>query len=165
MKGVRGYNLKNRAERIGEEEMVTIEDMSQAEIEALLKRIGFGHLGCARDNRPYVVPMHYSYEDGNLYFFTTEGMKTSCIESNSEVCFQVEEIEDAAHWQSVMVFGRAERITNAEESEHAMQAITTRNPTLTPAINKTQIDAWGRANNTLIYRLHPGSMDGRKTIA
>ncbi|HKP72991.1 MAG TPA: pyridoxamine 5'-phosphate oxidase family protein [Pyrinomonadaceae bacterium] len=145
--------------------MVTIEDMSQAEIEALLEKIGFGHLGCARDNRPYVVPMHYSYEDQNLYFFTTEGMKTACIDSNSEVCFQVEEIDDPSHWRSVMVFGRAERLTKTGDVEHAMQAITARNPSLTPAINKTQLDAWGRANNVLIYRLHPDSMDGRKTVS
>jgi len=32
--------------------MLKVEDMSPAEMHALLQREGFGHLGCARDNRP-----------------------------------------------------------------------------------------------------------------
>jgi hypothetical protein len=63
-----------------------------------------------------------------------------------------------------MVTGHAERITRADEMERAMQLITESNPTLTPAINRTQLDAWSRANNIAIYRLRPSIIDGRKTI-
>jgi nitroimidazol reductase NimA-like FMN-containing flavoprotein (pyridoxamine 5'-phosphate oxidase superfamily) len=56
--------------------MLKVEDMSQAEIRELLERQSFGHLGCARDGRPYVVPMNYGYDGKDLFFFTTEGMKT-----------------------------------------------------------------------------------------
>ena len=144
--------------------MVEVEDMPKGEMVALLLRVGFGHLGCAREGRPYVVPMHYAYDSEDLYFFTTEGTKTDYIAANPQVCMQVEEVEDAMHWRSVMVTGHAERITQADEMERAMQLITERNPTLTPAINKTQLDAWTRANNVAIYRLHPVIIDGRKTI-
>ena len=72
--------------------MIKVKDMEQGETIALLLRIGFGHLGCTRDNHPYVVPMHYTYDSQNLYFFTTEGTKTDFISANSEICFQVEEI-------------------------------------------------------------------------
>ena len=143
--------------------MVNIEDMPLDEMKALLQAVGFGHLGCARDNRPYVVPMHYSYDGEAVYFFTTEGTKTGYIDHNPEVCLQVEEVRDAAHWRSVMVSGRAERITERDEMERAMQLITRRNPTLTPAVNLTQIDAWGRANEIALYRLRPEIIDGRKT--
>ena len=143
--------------------MVKVEEMTQGEIVALLLRSRFGHLGCSRDGRPYVVPMHYAYDSEDLYFFTTEGMKTDYIAANSEVCLQVEEVRDASHWRSVMVTGRAERITGTEEMERAMQFITESNPTLTPAINKTQLDAWSRANNIAIYRIRPSIIDGRKT--
>ncbi len=138
--------------------------MTQGEIKALLLRAGFGHLGCSRDGRPYVVPMNYSYDGQDLYFFTTEGMKTEFIEANQEVCFQVEEIADPAHWRSAMVTGRAEKITQAHELERAMQLITERNPTLTPAINRTETDSMGRANSVRIYRLRPSIIDGRKTV-
>jgi hypothetical protein len=45
-----------------------------------------------------------------------------------------------------------------------MQHITDKNPTLTPALNRTQLDAWDRANETVIYRIRPEIMDGRKTV-
>ena len=144
--------------------MLQIEDMSMDEMRALLERVGFGHLGCARDGRPYVVPINYSYDPQNIYIFTTQGTKTDFIEANPEVCLQAEEVEDALHWQSVMVTGKAERLTRPEDIEHAMQLITLSNPTLTPAINATRIDVWGRANNVMIYRIHPDSIDGRKTV-
>ena len=143
--------------------MIKVEDMPVEEMKALLQAVGFGHLGCARDNRPYVVPMHFAYDSEFVYFLTTEGMKTSYIEHNPQVCLQVEEVQDAAHWRSVMVTGRAERLTAAEDTERAMQLIARRNPTLTPALNLTQIDAWGRANNIALYRLRPEVLDGRKT--
>ena len=143
--------------------MIKVEDMPLEEIKELLRRVGFGHLGCSRDGRPYVVPMHYAYDDRSLYFFTTEGTKTDYIAANPEVCFQVEDVSDASHWRSVMVIGRAERITGTDEMERAMQLITESNPTLTPAINATQIDAWGRANVIAIYRIEPAMIDGRRT--
>lgn len=143
--------------------MIKVEDMPADEMRALLQSVGFGHLGCVRDNRPYVVPMHYAYDGGSLYFITTEGMKTDYIEHNPEVCLQVEDVTDAAHWRSVMVTGRAERLQAAEELEHAMQLITRRNPALTPAISLTRTDAWGRANNVAVYRLRADIMDGRQT--
>ena len=77
--------------------MLKVEDMSPAEMHALLQRESFGHLGCARDGRPYVVPMHYAYDGKDLYFFTTEGMKTRFIQANPQVCLQVEEVTDAAN--------------------------------------------------------------------
>jgi uncharacterized protein len=143
--------------------MLKIEEMTLGESTALLLRCGFGHLGCAREGRPYVVPMNYSYDSLDLYFITTEGMKTAIIEENPEVCFQVEEVTTYSQWRSVMATGRCERITRADEMERAMQLITERNPTLTPAINRTELDAWGRSNRLAVYRLHPTILDGRKT--
>ena len=144
--------------------MLKVEDMTPAEMHALLERAGFGHLGCSRDGRPYVVPMNYAYHDGELCFFTTEGMKTQFIESNPLVCLQVEEVTDSAHWRSVMVIGRAEKLTKSEDTERAMKLITERNPSLTPAISATQVDTWGRAVDIALYRIKPELVDGRKTV-
>ena len=144
--------------------MLKVEDMAPAEMHALLQRENFGHLGCARDGRPYVVPMHYAYDGKELYFFTTEGMKTQFIEANPKVCLQVEEITDSTHWRSVMVIGQAEQLTNAEATQRAMKLITERNPSLTPAISATQLDTWGRAVDIALYRIRPELIDGRKTV-
>ena len=131
---------------------------------ALLMSANFGHLGCALEGRPYVVPMNYAYDGKELYFFTTEGMKTSFISVNPQVCLQVEEIIDSSHWRSVMIIGRAERLTKSEDMERAMQQIVERNPSLTPAISSTQLDAWGRAVDIALYRIQPELIDGRKTV-
>ena len=144
--------------------MLKVEDMAPAEMHALLQRESFGHLGCSRDGRPYVVPMDYAYDGKELYFFTTEGMKTQFIEANPKVCLQVEEITDRTHWRSVMVIGKAEQLTNAEETQRAMKLITERNPSLTPAISATELDALGRAVDIALYRIIPDLIDGRKTV-
>jgi nitroimidazol reductase NimA-like FMN-containing flavoprotein (pyridoxamine 5'-phosphate oxidase superfamily) len=144
--------------------MLKVEDMTPAEMHELLERQSFGHLGCARDGRPYVVPMNYAFDGKNLYFFTTEGMKTHFIESNPEVCLQVEEVADSSHWRSVMAIGRAERLTHTEDVQRAMQHILNRNPSLTPAIGATSLDAWGRAVDVALYRITPEILDGRKTV-
>jgi len=143
--------------------MLKVEDMSPAEMHALLQRESFGHLGCARDGRPYVLPMNYAYDGKELYFFTTEGMKTQFMGANPQVCLQVEEITDSTHWRSVMVIGKAEQITGAEEMQQAMKLITDRNPSLTPAISATQLDTWGRAVDVALYRISPELIDGRQT--
>ena len=143
--------------------MLKVEDMSPTEMHALLQRESFGHLGCARDGRPYVVPMHYAYDGKELYFFTTQGMKTQYIDANPQVCLQVEEITDSTHWRSVMVVGRATGITNNDEMQRAMKLITERNPALAPAISSTQIDSLGRAVDIALYRITPEIIDGRQT--
>src|SRR5918997_953628 len=55
--------------------MLEVRQMSQDEIARLLGRGWYGHLGCARDGHPYVVPMSYAYDRGDIYFLTTERSK------------------------------------------------------------------------------------------
>src|SRR5713101_2917362 len=125
--------------------MLKVEDMAPAEMHALLQRASFGHLGCSREGRPYVVPMNYAYDGKELYFFTTQGMKTQFIEANPQVCLQIDVVSDSNKWRSVMVIGRATELTTPDEMEPAMKLITERNPSLTPAISATQLDSLGRA--------------------
>ena len=145
--------------------MIEVREMSREEIARLLGRGWYGHLGCARDGNPYVVPMCYAYDAPDLYFFTTEGTKTEFIAANHEVCFQVEEVSDADHWQSVMLTGRAELLTDAAEIEHAMFLVSERNPSLSPALSHTRIGAWTRLTRIALYRLRPEAAYGRRTAA
>ena len=144
--------------------MLRVEDMSPAEMHALLQRESFGHLGCTGDGRPYVVPMNYAYDGKELFFFTTQGMKTQFIDANPKVCLQVEEVKDSSHWRSVMVIGKAVKLTKTEDTQHAMKIITERNPSLTPAISATQLDSLGRAVDIALYRITPEIIDGRQTV-
>jgi len=59
--------------------------------------------------------------------------------------------------------GQAEHITEQQDIDRVMQFVKTQNPTLSPAINRTWIDAWGRAEVMALYRIHPSEMSGRTT--
>ena len=144
--------------------MLDIDEMSTKEIMDLLHKVGHGHLGFVGEGHPYVVPMHYYLRDSAIYIFTTVGMKTEYMDTNPEVCLQIEEVQDdLLHWRSVVVNGRAERLTEQQDIDRVMQFVKTQNPTLSPAINRTWIDAWGRAEVIAIYRIHPNEMSGRTT--
>ncbi len=143
--------------------MLDIDEMGQKEIQDLLQQVGYGHLGYIHEGKPYVMPMHYYLEEKDIYLFTTEGMKTHDLDANPEICLQVEEIHNPLHWRSVIVTGRAERLAEQQDIDRAMQFIKERNPKLSPAINRTWIDSWGRAEVIVIYRIYPGEMSGRTT--
>ena len=141
--------------------MLDIDEMAETEIIELLQQVGYGHLSCSLEGQVYVMSMHYYFEGPDIYIFTTEGMKTGYIDANPQVCLQVEEIDTPSHWRSVVVNGRAERLTERQDIECAMQLVKEHNPTLSPAINKTWIDAWGRKNERVIYRIRCSEMSGR----
>ena len=65
--------------------MIEVEDLIEREIVEILSRVGYAHLACCRDNRPYVVPVHYAYDDGTIFIFTTEGKKFEIIRENPNV--------------------------------------------------------------------------------
>jgi len=143
--------------------MLDIDEMGQKEIYELLNKVGRGHLGCIGEGHPYVVPMHYYLKDSEIYIFTTEGMKTKYMNANPEVCLQIEEVDDLLHWRSIIVTGRAEPLTVKQNIDQAMQFIKAENPTLSPALNRTWIDAWGRSEVIAIYRIHESEISGRTT--
>jgi uncharacterized protein len=144
--------------------MLDIDEMSSKEIYELLRKIGYGHLGFIHEGKPYVMPMHYYLEGEEIYMFTTEGMKTHDIDASPEICLQVEEvINDPLHWRSVIVAGQAKRLTEKVEIDRVRKLIKEVNPTLSPAVNRTWIDSWGRAEVVAIYRVYPSEMSGRTT--
>ena len=143
--------------------MLDIDEMSSKEIQDLLQKVGYGHLGYIHEGKPYVMPMNYYLKEKDIYIFTTVGMKTHDMEVNPEVCLQVEEIHESSHWRSVIVTGQAERLTEQQDIDRAMQFIKECNPTLSPAINRTWIDGQGRAEAVAIYRIYPSEMSGRTT--
>ena len=143
--------------------MLDIDEMGQKEIQEFLQKVGYGHLGYIHEGKPYVMPMHYYLEERDIYLFTTIGMKTHDIDANPEVCLQVEEIHTPVHWRSVIVTGRAERLTEQQDIDRVMQLVKESNPALSPAINRTWVDSWGRAEVAALYRIYPDEMSGRTT--
>jgi len=133
--------------------MIEIQEMVSNEIEEFLTRIGYGHLACARNDRPYVIPVHYAYRKPEIYIYTTEGLKTEIIRANPHVCLQV-----------VVITGDAEQITDQSHREEAIRLIRSTNPTLTPAISIRWVNNWIRENIRVVYRLMPENVTGRSPV-
>jgi uncharacterized protein len=144
--------------------MIQVEEMNDKDIKILLARVGYGHLGLVRDTHPYVVPIHYAYDEPHIYIYTTEGKKTEIIEKNPEVCLQVEDVTDEKHWRSAIVTGDAVQLTDKEEISRAMDFIRATNPKLTPALSIHWMDDWIRANIQVVYRITPIMITGRATV-
>lgn len=144
--------------------MIEVEDLSENEITELISRIGYAHLACCRDDRPYVVPVHYAYSDGVVFIYTTEGKKFEIIKENPNICLQVEEVVDNRHWTSVIVDGIASQIKQGPERDKALELIKAVNPTLAPAVSIRWMDNWVRENIEVIYRVTPMATSGRRSV-
>lgn len=144
--------------------MIEVKTMTSNEVEDFLNRVNYGHLGCSSDNHPYVLPIHFAYDRQTIYIYTTEGKKSEMIDSNSEICLQVEEVVDNENWVSVIVVGDAKRLANAADREEAYASIAATNPTLTPALSYRWLDNWVRENKDaeVVYRIDRKTTSGRR---
>ncbi len=144
--------------------MIEVVDLSESEITDLLKRVGYGHLACCKEGKPYVVPVHYAFEDGGIYIYTTEGKKADIIAVNPAVCLQVERVVDNRNWESVIVEGIAAKLPRGAERDKALESVVAVNPTLTPAVSIRWLDEWVKENIEVIYRVTPTTTSGRRSL-
>ena len=143
--------------------MLDIVEMNPNEMRSLLARSNYGHLGCARFDKPYVIPIHYLYAPPDMYLYTTRGMKTELLDANPQVCLQVEEVRDSHHWVSVIVSGYAERLADNAERQQALNLVQPGKPDLAPATARTHFGDLMRSSTELIYRVRVHHMTGRQT--
>lgn len=85
--------------------------------EALLSRNSIGRLGCysPADHQVYIVPVSYGYHDGSIFFGSTNGDKIEFLRAHPKgVCFEVDDIDNALNWSSVIVHGDFEELHGRE---------------------------------------------------
>ncbi len=110
------------------------EIVDRAAIEAVILSSRVCRLGMACDNRPYVVPLCFGYENNTLYLHCArEGKKIDILRNNHAVCFefdsdyQVIEAGEACEWgmkyRSVIGFGKASFIDDPESKRKALDII------------------------------------------
>ena len=92
-----------------------ITKMRSRECRDMFVRLGFGRLACVSNNRPYIVPIYFSYDADCLYCFSTLGRKIEWMRENPLVCVEVDEIRAHDNWVSVVAFGHYVEISNARE--------------------------------------------------
>lgn len=102
------------------------ENLSEGQIEYVLRHKLLGHLGCFADNTCYVVPLCYAYDGQCIYGRTYEGLKMEMMRKNRNVCFQVENIENMARWQSVICWGEFEELKDSDGRNKAIGILQNR---------------------------------------
>lgn len=89
--------------------------MRSRECREMLKRLGYGRLACASNNRPYIVPLYFAYDADRLCCFSTVGRKIEWMRLNPLVCVQLDEIRGHDEWTSIVVMGQYVEIPNGRE--------------------------------------------------
>ena len=85
----------------------------------VLARLGFGRLACSYNDRPYIVPIYFSFDVDRLYCFSTLGQKILWMRQNPLVCVEADVIRAHDDWESIVVLGRYVEISNAPDGAKA----------------------------------------------
>ncbi|WP_418604308.1 pyridoxamine 5'-phosphate oxidase family protein [Hwangdonia sp.] len=77
----------------------------------ILENNYIGHLSYIYQNKPYVVPITYYFDQVNnaIICYSGEGHKIIAMRKNNAVSLQVAEISTVNHWKSVLVHGKFEQ--------------------------------------------------------
>ena len=104
------------------------------EIEKVIQKAMACQIGLADGDQPYVVSVCFGYERGKLYFHSgLKGRKIDTIKKNPKVCFamavdlEIVKADDPCDWamkyRSVIGFGRATILDDAEEKSHGLNLV------------------------------------------
>jgi uncharacterized protein len=145
-----------------------IHDLAFDECVQLLQRNSVGHLGCAKDDEPYVVPIHYSFDAERhvIYVVSTVGQKVEWMRANPRVCLTVDEISDKNHWTTVILNGAYEEVGDldiedaGEAQQRAQQLFQRRKEWWLPAMAKHLPDA---PREVVVFRVRIDRMTGRRS--
>jgi nitroimidazol reductase NimA-like FMN-containing flavoprotein (pyridoxamine 5'-phosphate oxidase superfamily) len=110
----------------------------KAIIEKILSTSEICRLGFIDNNRPYILPFNYGYQDNYIYIHCAKkGKKIDLIKKNNYVCFEIEQIarieryEKACKWattyRSVVGYGTVEIITDHEQKRKGLNVIMKHN--------------------------------------
>lgn len=142
---------------------MVIEEMTEQECRVMLAGTNLARLACARDNQPYVVPIHVDFDGKFLYGFATLGQKIEWMRQNPLVCLEIDELTTHRQWASVVVFGRYEELPNTPEYEDSLriaEGLFQRHPMWwEPA----SVPLAGHEQRTsIVFRIRIGRVTGRR---
>lgn len=132
--------------------------------EAVLRRQHVGRLAFIANSRVDIEPIHYVYRNRWIFGRTSEGTKVRALEHRPWVAFEVDEVESAFDWRSVVVHGTIHFLPSdgspieREEFARAVDELRSVAPEiLTPSDPAP--------HRTLVFGLHVDNMTGRSAEA
>ena len=140
-----------------------VNEMAAEECKAVLEHASLGRLGCSYENQPYVIPIHFAYDSGYLYVFSTLGQKVKWMRANPKVCVQTDQIENQGEWISVVVNGEYEELSEPQysvERKHARSLLAKRYHWWLNALGERQMKVDDKAIEPLFFRVRIQSMSG-----
>ena len=119
----------------------------------------------SEDGQPYGVPVSYSYADDVIYFHCAlEGHKLENLSGNNKVSFcvvgrtQVLPEKFATNYESVIVFGHAFEVTDAEKHTGLVEILKKYSPA---HIDKGRRYIEGDGDKAKVYKIVIESMTGK----
>jgi nitroimidazol reductase NimA-like FMN-containing flavoprotein (pyridoxamine 5'-phosphate oxidase superfamily) len=142
---------------------VEINEMAAGDCTAVLEQASLGRLGCSYENQPYVVPIHFAYDSGYLYVFSTFGQKVKWMRANPKVCVQTDQTQNQGEWISVIVNGQYEELLEpqyADERKHASSLLAKRSQWWLNALGERRMRVGDISIEPLFFRIRIESMSG-----
>jgi uncharacterized protein len=107
-----------------------------------------GRVSFATGGRPVILPVNFVFFEGSVVFRTGAGAKLSAAAKGEHVAFEIDEIDPT--WRegwSVLVQGRAEEVTDAEERAR---------------LEKLPLRPWGPGDKSAYVRIMSTEISGRR---
>lgn len=146
-----------------ESEHKRLRELSPIEINTLLEKESYAHLGCYAHGELYVTPITYVYQDGFIYSHSLMGKKIEMMRANPKVCVQVEEVHSIFNWRSVIIHGHFEELRDGIEPVQALRLLKLKIAELEHARGATpmEIELDAILSPAKIYRIRIDKMTGR----
>jgi uncharacterized protein len=96
--------------------------LTNDEIEEVLKSNLLGRIGCSNGRKIYVVPVNYVYDGKYILAHSQEGVKIDIMRTNPDVCFEVDEVQNFTNWRSVILWGVYQELHEERSRYYAMKA-------------------------------------------
>jgi len=150
----------------------------QQKIESFLLQERTGVLGMVSGTYPYTVPVNYVWHNGSIYFHGMgSGKKETILSQNPLVSFTIYKEYGTATdpvpchadtaYLSVMIFGKAEKVTDPDEATLALQKVLDKfmpnyysHPLTSALIEKYRSSMDGKAVS--VYRVTPQEMTAKE---
>lgn len=101
-----------------------IRELDQRDIGSILARNTVGRLAFAREEEIDIIPIQYVFRDGAIYGRTAMGGKLNAVNPpGMTVAFEVDEIQSAHNWRSVLAHGTFSLVDRNSGQEEWMTAL------------------------------------------
>ena len=133
-----------------------IGQLSAPEIENLLHNEVIARIGCHANGHTYVVPVTYVYDGDAIIGYSPDGLKLWMMRENPKVCVEVDHIEDASTWRSVIASGTFQELSGATADkalDKIKQHLSSRKVSTT-AVPSHGLDAHARSLNLKRFSLY-----------